>query len=71
MLFACQDQLNFHKLLGCDCQSPLRKYYCAGRSVVSSEADQMKEVAKCNSPEGLSPFMLVCCFPINMCRKSS
>ncbi|KAB2601009.1 abnormal spindle-like microcephaly-associated protein-like protein [Pyrus ussuriensis x Pyrus communis] len=36
------DQLNFHKLLGCDCQSTDRKYTCMG-CYVRPEATQIKE----------------------------
>ncbi|KAB2600965.1 abnormal spindle-like microcephaly-associated protein-like protein [Pyrus ussuriensis x Pyrus communis] len=36
------DQLNFHKLLGCDCQSTDRKYTCMG-CYVRPEATQIEE----------------------------
>ncbi|XP_050106975.1 uncharacterized protein LOC126586238 isoform X4 [Malus sylvestris] len=36
------DQLNFHKLLGCDCQSTDRKYTCMG-CYVRPEATQVEE----------------------------
>ncbi|XP_024925563.3 uncharacterized protein LOC107420336 isoform X1 [Ziziphus jujuba] len=37
------DQLNFHKLLGCDCQSPDRKYSRVEKCFVSAEAVKEKE----------------------------
>lgn len=57
--FSCQDQLNFHKLLGCDCQIPERKYSRVERCISSLEAVQVKDETYGHSTEGSFLSLLV------------
>ncbi|KAL5578866.1 hypothetical protein UlMin_011308 [Ulmus minor] len=45
------DQLNFHKLLGCDCQNPVRKYTSAEQCFVSPEVVQIEDETHGQSTE--------------------
>ncbi|KAJ7967674.1 Abnormal spindle-like microcephaly-associated protein-like [Quillaja saponaria] len=39
------DQLNFHKLLGCNCQCPERRHLSTGQCLLSSEVAQKSEIS--------------------------
>lgn len=47
-----QDQLNFHKLLGCHCQSTVRKYSSAEPCFLSPEVVRTKDKTFGNNTEG-------------------